>query len=495
MTAEVATENQGLTMSPFQKRVLMVPEQLDIILAGGRGGGKSVTLALLFLRNAVQHGPHARMLLLRQSFPALGDFVSLTRDLFGMAFGGGATYNGSDHVWTFPGGGTLELGFLAGEQDYARYQGRSFQILGIDEAQQWPVPTLLDRMLSNVRAPKGVPTRMILAANPGGVGHGFLARRYVFPATPWHPHVCDDTGRSFVVAPSTLADNVCIDQAAYERALRAACAADPELLEAWLAGSWAVLRGCFFSSVLDEDRVAADPAAWTPGWFTERTGRKASWLGLDPAFRGDPVRFFNGFDQWNLYLAMDWGSSAPAVVYMCAESPGAEGPDGRYFAPGSIILVDELHTADPANPGAGLGWTVPKLADAIKDLCVLWGVNPRASGHAADDSIFAAHGHEAGSLGDEFEAAGVRFSPAKKGSRSTGWERMRTMLPAAGESDRPGLYVSRACRFWWDTVPTLPRDPRKPDDVDTRAIDHCADAARYALTRQVHGFTMGHWRV
>ena len=69
------------------------------------------------------------------------------------------------------------------------------------------------------------------------------------------------------------------------------------------------------------------------------------------------------------------------------------------------------------------------------------------------------------------------------------------MLQAAGEPDRPGLYVSRACRFWWDTVPTLPRDPRKPDDVDTRAIDHCADAARYGLLRQRNSWTSEPWIV
>ncbi len=51
----------------------------------------------------------------------------------------------------------------------------------------------------------------------------------------------------------------------------------------------------------------------------------------------------------------------------------------------------------------------------------------------------------------------------------------------AGKPDRAGFYVSTRCRYWWETVPSLPRDPRRPEDVDTRAPDHAADAGRYAV--------------
>ena len=47
----------------------------------------------------------------------------------------------------------------------------------------------------------------------------------------------------------------------------------------------------------------------------------------------------------------------------------------------------------------------------------------------------------------------------------------------------PALYVSRLCRYWLLTVPSLPRDARRVEDVDSTAIDHAADACRYALTR------------
>ena len=72
------------------------------------------------------------------------------------------------------------------------------------------------------------------------------------------------------------------------------------------------------------------------------------------------------------------------------------------------------------------------------------------------------------------------FKPAQKADRRTGWEVMRRMLAAAGQPDQAGLYVSRLCSYFWASVPGLGRDPRRPDDVDTRQPDHGADAARYA---------------
>jgi hypothetical protein len=62
---------------------------------------------------------------------------------------------------------------------------------------------------------------------------------------------------------------------------------------------------------------------------------------------------------------------------------------------------------------------------------------------------------------------------------AAGWQRMRRLLADAGKPDVPGLYVSRACRFWWETTPVLPREPRRPEDVDTRGPDH-GGMCRYA---------------
>jgi len=80
---------------------------------------------------------------------------------------------------------------------------------------------------------------------------------------------------------------------------------------------------------------------------------------------------------------------------------------------------------------------------------------------------------------------------ARKGDRVGGWQQMRTMLADAGKPDRPGLYVSRRCRYWWETVPVLARDPKRIEDVDSRGPDHAADACRYAVVGQRPPVTVG----
>ncbi len=125
-----------------------------------------------------------------------------------------------------------------------------------------------------------------------------------------------------------------------------------------------------------------------------------------------------------------------------------------------------------------MGYTVPVLAGRIKELAKRWSIRPEG---VADDAIFSRTGSSAGTIADEFRRQGVFFRRARKGERVAGWEVMRRMLQDAGKPDRPGLHVSRLCEYFWNTVPTLPRDPRKSDDVDSRAADHAADACRYAI--------------
>jgi len=201
------------------------------------------------------------------------------------------------------------------------------------------------------------------------------------------------------------------------------------LLKAWLLGDWTIARGAYFAAVLEESRNAV-----------------ANWNGKIPK-------------GWRTYLAHDFGSSAPSVTYVVVKSPGGTGPDGQFYPRGSLVLVDELATNEPGNVSKGMGYTVPVLAEHIKDMCKHWKVKPHG---VADDAIFAKSGHGAGSISDEFRAAGVTFLPAKKADRITGWNVMRRLLQDAGKPDVPGLYIARHCEYFFASVPYLGRDPRRP---------------------------------
>ena len=61
---------------------------------------------------------------------------------------------------------------------------------------------------------------------------------------------------------------------------------------------------------------------------------------------------------------------------------------------------------------------------------------------------------------------------------------MRRLLADAGKPDRPGLFISRNCSYFWETVPYLGRDIKRVEDVDSAGPDHAADAVRYGVLRQ-----------
>lgn len=440
--------SQALNLSDFQQRTLSVPEEFDLFLGGGRGGGKSYTEALLALRHAEQYTDRARVLYLRKTYKGLADFELVTRDVFGMVYGGAARYNAAEHVWRLPNGAYMELGQLESAADYAKYQGRSFTLLLIDEGGQWAMPDLLDIMRSNLRGAKDIPIRVVMAGNPGGPGHHWLARRYVFQGGPWKPFFEPKSKRQWVYCPSTFTGNQFIDREQYRDQLESACPDDPELLRAWLEGDWAVNRGAYFAAVLEESRNAV------PHWEKIPAG-------------------------WDTWLAHDFGSAAPSCTFIMAKSPGAT-HEGKFYPRDSVVLVDELAAVKRDNLNTGLGWSAATTAEAIREMCKKWKVKPSG---VADDACFAKGGLSSGSIADEFARGGVRFQPAKKADRITGWQTMRRLLADAGKPDVPGLYISRGCEYFWSTVPYLARDQKRVEDVDSSGPDHAADAARYGVLR------------
>jgi hypothetical protein len=152
------------------------------------------------------------------------------------------------------------------------------------------------------------------------------------------------------------------------------------------------------------------------------------------------------------------------------------------FPRGTLFLIVELYGWN-GEPNKGTRETSAEMARRIVEIeresPILAG--RRVEPGPADPTIFTLK--DGRSIAAEMETCGVKWTRADAGpgSRINGWELMRGRLKAslASPMESPGLFVFESCSQFLRTVPTLPRDGRKPDDVDTDAEDHMGDMSRY----------------
>lgn len=440
----------------FQNHVLTIPETWNVLLAGGRGGGKSVAIQLLVLRHCEKYGERARPLLIRETYKSASELEDALHMLFTKVYGK-FEHNRQEHVFRLPNGAQVEIGQLERSSDYSKYQGRSFTQLVVDEFGVIKEPKWVTMLKSNLRAEEGIPLQEIRAANPGGLQHAYLHHRYIAKSLPDRPFEVD--GETWCWMPSTLRDNPHLNRKDYEKKLRAAAGSDEALAKAWIDGDWNIARGAMFADVLDE---------------------KIHRIDIQP----DNERF--SILDYSRFISMDWGSARPSVVYLCLRSTG----EGRVPVPrGSLILLDEVHTAVSLEDlNTGQEWAPGKLAEAIHDMTELWGLRNVPPGIGDDYAGLDE------SLLQVFQREGIYLQmPTKgKGSRVSGWSKMRDLFfNAKTRNGKPGMWVNTRCKYFWATLPFIPRDPDRPEDIISNGPDHGADAARYAVLHNSNSVTFG----
>lgn len=436
--------------TPFQERVLGIPEDVSIALPGGRGGGKTSAVLLVILRHLALYGAAAKALIVRRSFPALKEIEERLVALFAAAMPA-AQYNRAAHELRVPGGGAVELGHLEGESDFARYVGRESTILAIDEVTLWPSLRALNLLRSNLRSPAGVPVRTLITCNPGGPGHVPVGAAFVHSRVPWVPYELAP-GDWWITATSTLDDNPHIP-AGYEVQLRAACAGDDGLWAAWRRGDFSAIGGAFFSSQWGPHLILPN-VDWTPA---PRSG-------------------------WSTFWSFDFGMSSPGVALgvAVAEQPGLEGPGGVVYPEGSRLVLCEVHSADPSDASRGLQWPIDVWAEELLAAGETHGISAQgcaddARGLGLDESVIS-----------ELRRHGIHMRRPNKASRTGGWAVLKGQMHAAKvrDPDAAWFQIHPRCIFTLETMAALPRDSRRIEDCDSSANDHSSDAARYAALHE-----------
>ncbi len=439
----------------------------EVLLHGSRGGGKSDALLMSFAQHVGRgHGTAWRGVIFRKTYPELADIVAKSERWFRLIFPE-ARFNRASHTWTWPSGEALLFRHMARPSDYWHYHGAELPFIGWEELTAWPDDQCYLPMFACCRTAKpGVPLMVRANTNPYGKGANWTRARFSLYGRWWETQVIKDGAKTRAAIHSHLRENKVLLAAdpTYEDIV-AASATNPAMKEAWLRGDWDVAFGGMFDDL------------WKPKY--------------------NIVAPFEIPPSWRIDRSFDWGSSAPFAVCWWAESDGSDVMIAglrRSTVRGDLFLFREWY-GWTGHANTGLRMLAVDVAKGIVERELAWGMHDRVRPGPADSSIYAVENGvsiardmaKPVTIGGQ-PRPGVQWTQADKrpGSRMQGAEILRTLIKAAHpNADRtpreaPGLFVvGERCPQFLRTVPTLPRDERDPDDVDTNAEDHLYDAARY----------------
>lgn len=432
----------------------------ETLYEGTRGPGKTNALLIDFCQHVgTGLGSAWRGILFRQNYPALTDVVEKADEWIPRAFPG-ARFRSSGpkgYTWTFPDGEELLFRYINSPKDYRNYHGHEYPWMGFDELTNWADARCYNIMKSCCRSSRpNVPRKLRATTNPHGPGHHWVKAYFIDPA-PRGVVVRDERGNKRVTLHGHWSENRFLmeNDPEYIPRLLASTEDDPDQQAAWVDGNWDVAAGTFFGGVWSRKHHVLQP--------------------------------FDVPTSWTIDRAFDWGSSKPFSVGWWAESDGtaAKMADGttRNFARGSLFRIGEWYGCAKGKPNVGLEMEGGEIARGILERQKNRWPNRRILPGPADSSIYDVEdGH---CIADSFTKAGVTWTHANKnpGSRKNGWKLTRDRLGAAKRKplEEAGLYAFADCIDFIRTFPMMPRDEKKPDDVDTNCEDHTGDETRYRV--------------
>ncbi|HNW87272.1 MAG TPA: phage terminase large subunit [Candidatus Limiplasma sp.] len=424
--------------SPNAKQMVLFLDRHKYIGYGGaRGGGKSWGARTKAVLLAEQYAG-IKILIVRKTFNELKrNHIDPLRALLSNKY---ARYNSQDKIYTFPNGSTIEFGYCDADKDLDRYQGAEYDVIFLEEATQY-MEIVFQVLKACIRGTNGLPKRIYLTFNPGGVGHSWVKR--IFIDRKFKP---DENPEEYSFIQSFVDDNTALMAAQPE--YKAQLAALPEKLKrAWLYGDWNVFEGQFFEEFTD------DPKGYDTHLFTH------------------VIKPFPIPRDWPRFRSFDWGSSRPFSCGWWAVAPS-----------GTLYRIAELYGCG-REPNEGLKWPPNKVFAEIKRIeqesPLLKGL--RVSG-IADPAIWDGSRDENGvTIADMAARQGIYFEPGNH-ARIPGWMQVHYRL-AFDEGGRPQLYIFNTCKDTIRTLTGLIYDDHKVEDLDTEGEDHIADEIRYMCMR------------
>lgn len=421
----------GYTPTPKQWEFHNATE-FDVLYGGAAGGGKTRALLMDDLQDCVRY-PGIRIGAFRRTYGELKESLIAELSQANFARDLGARWNGTEFELRFANGSLIMYRYAETVQDATRRQGGQYQKLTFDERTLTP-PDVCSFLESRLRSGRrDIPVLGIRSGtNPGGPGHGAVKTRYIKSTNYGTQVITDVRGRSVRFIPSKLSDNPHVN-AEYAQDLKAL---DDKLRAAFLDGDWDQFVGQMFPQI-KRDRHVLNPIALPPTW-----------------------RRYNG---------IDWGFTAPWAVLWAAVDE-----DGR------VWVYREIYRRQ-----VGEAEQAKQILEAEDD-------GEQVAVRYADDAMWATRG-DAKAIASIYAENGVHLEKAGKGagSRVTGWQRVRSYLKegpaclhhrALGWDTCPLIHIFSGCTDLFRELSDLPHATKgDPEDADTAADDHSADALRYLL--------------
>ena len=454
-----------------------------LVLAGGRGGGKSILLIWLIGFFALTSGGSFNGILIRRDLAGLSKLEDLLFKQIPTLLPG-SRYFKAKRQWRLANGGTLRLIHMDANDAFNKIQGEDLSHIFWDELGQESDPQVVLRARSSMRTtdPTVIP-KFICTANPLGPGSWWIRDYIVTKAMPNRIFNCEFFGAQPAVwVKSTLRDNPYLsnpDQ--YEAELKASCFGDESKIAAEVLGEWGQVTAGFFGSCLSIERCMLP------------RDTKVPWT-LD----GDGVLRDESKGRY-CWIGGDWGTASPACAVLMHEVQESMEIAGRHIPRGSWICVDEEYVCS-IQPDGSKEWnrgdrsiTAPQFVQRIRGLYQRNGFvfkSIAAKRTIMDSAVTAQLGFggykDPVTLSSEFKKYGWEVTGSPKSSRAVGWQMMKSLLWQAG-SDQPGLFISERCESLWATLPYCISDDKNPEDMTKDAPDHSADAVRYVLTAANQG--------
>lgn len=416
-----------IVLTPKQEEFLNASED-EVFYGGAVGGGKSLAL-LVFSLLRRQTIPNSRGLILRRTFPELEmSHIHVSKRLL---VGSGAKYSEQHKRWEFPNGSVLQFGYAERYDDLLRYQSAEFEDVCIDEASQFTEDEYLF-LMSRLRTTKpGVKCLMRLASNPGGVGHGWLKRRFIDVARG-QTYRDPETGLARRFIPATLDDNPYIDAEAYDRRL----AAMPEdLRRMYRHGDWDVFSGQVFSEFRRDIHVVRPFEV--PEWWRR-------WLANDPGY-ADHFAWY--------WLAAD----EQGHVYVYREYTNADGQRVTYSEQAARVAeMSQGETLDFCVTGMDAFNRHPETGKSILDYY--------REGGLYIGFLQPVHGPQ-----------------SRKTRAATLHEYLKPYMDVNTGKQTARLKIFATCEKLIETLPMLTADKNDPEAVEKSGLDHWYDALTYGL--------------